>query len=416
MRAVREAPLDASIAATCPHEANGPRALVLADDIGVFLSIARSLGRAGIAVDVATCSAEYPGLASRHIDSVHLLPGFLDMPGAWKDALRALCRERGYDLIFATNDSNLDMLATSENALPHARLAIANREALAAFADKASTRVLAREYGVPTADGIEAAAWSDPAPLCESRGFPLVIKPARPFLAGSGEAKRMARIARDQRALQRALADFAGRDIVIEEFFEGDGVGLSVLADRGDILAAWQHRRLAQASETGRSSRRVGEPPDAALLQDVRKLASATVLTGPAMFEFRHDRPSGRHVLIEVNPRYWGSLALALAAGADFPLWHWRLLHGEAVGAAGSPISFPITKTSLTAEFDRISDLPAEGFGWLTRALALAGLMAAALIFPQRFDGWTSDDPAPHRAELRALVSRLWSAVQRRLA
>jgi protein-tyrosine-phosphatase len=46
------------------------------------------------------------------------------------------------------------------------------------------------------------------------------------------------------------------------------------------------------------------------------------------MVEFRHDPKTGRSLLMEVNGRYWGSLALALQAGIDFPRYEWELAHG----------------------------------------------------------------------------------------
>jgi hypothetical protein len=40
---------------------------------------------------------------------------------------------------------------------------------------------------------------------------------------------------------------------------------------------------------------------------------------GAAMIEFRRDPSTGVEWLVEVNPRLWGSIALAVHAGIDFP-------------------------------------------------------------------------------------------------
>ena len=42
-------------------------------------------------------------------------------------------------------------------------------------------------------------------------------------------------------------------------------------------------------------------------------------LTGVAMVEFKMDARDGRPKLLEVNPRFWGSLALAIDSGVNFP-------------------------------------------------------------------------------------------------
>jgi hypothetical protein len=58
------------------------------------------------------------------------------------------------------------------------------------------------------------------------------------------------------------------------------------------------------------------------------RLLDALHWHGAAMVEFKR-RPDGRFVFIEVNGRLWGSLALAVAAGATFPRWLAALAHDE---------------------------------------------------------------------------------------
>jgi protein-tyrosine-phosphatase len=48
-------------------------------------------------------------------------------------------------------------------------------------------------------------------------------------------------------------------------------------------------------------------------------MCEAMQWTGPAMFEFKADPATGRMALMEINGRLWGSLALSVAAGVDFP-------------------------------------------------------------------------------------------------
>jgi hypothetical protein len=50
---------------------------------------------------------------------------------------------------------------------------------------------------------------------------------------------------------------------------------------------------------------------------------------GIAMVEFRQDSRDGEYKLMEINPKFWGSLDLALAAGADFPADLCRIAVGE---------------------------------------------------------------------------------------
>ncbi len=47
------------------------------------------------------------------------------------------------------------------------------------------------------------------------------------------------------------------------------------------------------------------------------------------MVEFKVDDRDGRARLLEINGRFWGSLPLAVHAGADFPAAYYRLACGE---------------------------------------------------------------------------------------
>jgi predicted ATP-grasp superfamily ATP-dependent carboligase len=47
------------------------------------------------------------------------------------------------------------------------------------------------------------------------------------------------------------------------------------------------------------------------------------------MVEFRYDRAQRRSALLEVNGRYWGTSALPIQAGMDFPWYEWQIAHGE---------------------------------------------------------------------------------------
>jgi len=386
------------------------RALVIADDIGVFLAVARSLGRAGIEVGVATSEHDYPGLKSRYVTRVHTVPPYLSRTAEWLDALDSLVEQHRYRLVFPTSDSSLVLLAEHAVRLGRECLAIPNREALAAFADKAATRRLAAELGVPTATGMMVGPDTSAAELERLFGLPMVLKPCSSYRPGHAKAKTAASILATSDEVARELARGRGQGLVAERFFPGEGVGVSVLAREGRVRLAWQHRRLAAVGPTGRSSARKGEPVDPVLLRDVEALVEAVRLSGVAMFEFRQNPRSGAHILIEVNCRFWGSLPLALAGGADFPLELWRQLTATELSAP-QPRIVLARKKSLQGECERLG---AESAASTPRGLwDRARLLLEAIVRPMAFDGWAKDDPGPHREELRQLLGGLLRRLQR---
>jgi protein-tyrosine-phosphatase len=68
------------------------------------------------------------------------------------------------------------------------------------------------------------------------------------------------------------------------------------------------------------------------LLRDAEALLRALNWHGVAMVEFKMDAMD-QHWLMEINPRLWGSLALSIDAGVDFPRGLWQIARGETPAA-----------------------------------------------------------------------------------
>jgi predicted ATP-grasp superfamily ATP-dependent carboligase/protein-tyrosine-phosphatase len=390
------------------------RVLLLGDDLRAFLALARSLGRRGVEVHAAPSDFSSPALKSRYIAAAHRLPPYPLDPRAWESALARLIADYGFRKVVPTSDSGLFMLRHHAEALGRERIGIANEAALEIFSDKANTRALAERHGVAVARGRLLGRAEEAEELAQALGLPLVLKPRTSYALGDIATKRSARVVRDTAELDRQLRSGDWDGCVAESFFPGEGVGLSVLASEGRILFAYQHRRLSESSETGASTDRVSEPTDPALLAAVRPLAEAARLDGVAMFEFRVDRRSGRHVLLEVNPRFWGSLPLAVAAGADFPALWWDLaLHDRGGRGDYRP---GVRKADLTGEFDRAVNRLEESSGVKRLRAAAAGLVTAIMLIRARAtaDSWAPDDPEPWAEERRTLGVRARQALRKR--
>ena len=55
------------------------------------------------------------------------------------------------------------------------------------------------------------------------------------------------------------------------------------------------------------------------------------------MIECKRDPDTGRHVIMEINGRFWGSVQLAIDAGIDFPLLLVRCALGELPAEPANP-------------------------------------------------------------------------------
>ena len=107
--------------------------------------------------------------------------------------------------------------------------------------------------------------------------------------------------------------------ILVQEFIHGRGVGYNTLMCHGELRAEFAHLRIREANPSGSgSSLRIGIAVPAAVREAGLLLLRELKWQGVAMVEFRVQQ-DGTPVFLEVNPRFWNSLALAVYSGIDFP-------------------------------------------------------------------------------------------------
>jgi len=302
------------------------RVLVFGNDSRVFLTVARSFGRQGIEVHVVPFDPFAPALKSRYVHKVHVLPVY-DGSDRWIDALEDVLRTFDFDLTIPCCDRAILCLNAHIDRLSPYRVAFPNKGVLESLFDKHATRQVAKRLGIPLSPGRLIGNKDDPRTLSREFGWPLIIKERRSYRLDDLSRRGSVAIVRSRAELERLFGTMvAPNDYLVEAHVEGAGVGVSVIASRGRILCAFQHRRLKEPNSGGSSSLRMSEKLDPRLLDACRAIVRDRDMTGVAMFEFRVNDRNGQWVLLEVNARFWGSLPLPVALGVDFPMFLYRLM------------------------------------------------------------------------------------------
>jgi len=106
---------------------------------------------------------------------------------------------------------------------------------------------------------------------------------------------------------------------VIQEYITGEGYGFFALYCHGHARAVFMHRRIREYPVTGGPSAVAQSMYDPTLRDTGLKLLDSLGWHGVAMVEFKKDKNTGAFVLMEINPKFWGSLDLSIASGVDFP-------------------------------------------------------------------------------------------------
>ena len=303
------------------------RALVLDAGSAAGVETVQALGRAGIEVDAADVPAASLAFRSRYPRRRFRQPSparteeFL----AWLEGLDAA---HGYTLIVPSTEASLLALRQRPaEGLLRTKAVLPGDDALDTTLDKRRTVELASRLGIPVPESRMFMSLDD-AETAEQ--CPLVLKPVRSAAAVGDDVEILsAAVVRDERARRAALgALLAHGPVQQQRHVGGRGVGVEMLFDRGREVWHFVHERLHERPLTGGGSTyRRSVPPPADLLAAARALLHALEWHGVAMVEFKMGRDGAFH-LMEVNPRLWGSLALAIDCGVNFPLGLWRIAAG----------------------------------------------------------------------------------------
>lgn len=312
------------------------RVLLLGNDDRVLLAVARGLGRNGISVHVAWCDPNSPALCSRYVDQFHQVVAYDPRSPSWLESLHRLVRRHDFDLVIPCNDFAVVPLQTARDQLdPEINWYLLNDQAFRVAFDKGETAQVAAELGIhlpqeyvlnsePRLDG---SSGLNPTALERfPLRFPVYVKPRSSITPSDVAHKRAAaRIETPTELAHHLGADFPEDGVLIQESFSGVGIGVEVLANRGKVLMQIQHRRLRETIDGGSTYREtIAEIPELSVA--TRKMVSHLDYSGVGMFEYRFNLESKQWVFLEINGRFWGSIPLAIAAGANFPLALYQLL------------------------------------------------------------------------------------------
>lgn len=202
------------------------------------------------------------------------------------------------------------------------RLVLPSGPSLAASLSKyhANRQALALGLSIPETRFIRPPGLQELSSATEPDAFPKLLKWDNAESSEGTYQKGGNRIVGSEEEFQACCAELLHLDcgIILQDLVPGHGVGAFFLRHRGKIVLRFAHRRLHEVPWTGGVSACCESSDHAEILEAGERLLEAIDYEGVAMVEFRKE--TGKPpVFLEINGRLWGSLGLALAAGADFP-------------------------------------------------------------------------------------------------
>ena len=309
--------------------ASGRRILAVVDDFHAPLAFVRGL-RAGGYEPVAAV-ARGPGYVtySRAVAAAVAVADPEEAPDTFAADVVHVAKQLKPAVILPATESSLLSLAHRRESLP-VPLAAPATETVELATDKVRVLELAAECGLatpPSSLGTPSAL----AARADTFAYPVILKPGRSrFELGDGRlAHFTARRIDAADRLRETLAALPGGNWVVQPALPGKLCAVGGVAWEGRLIAAvHQVSHRIWPPRTGFSSYAETVPRDAQLESGLERLLAAIGWSG--IFQAQMiAAPDGSRPLIDFNPRAYGSLALAVRAGANLPAIWARLVSGE---------------------------------------------------------------------------------------
>ncbi len=328
------------------------RVLVTDGHFRKTLAVVRSLGLKGNHVTVGERTFLNTSFFSKYCAERLVYPSPRQQPNRFIEFLLKEIRKNHYDCLLPMEEETLLLLAKYHSEISqYTYLLSPDLKKIEFVRDKKNLMEFAETHGIPmprtffvppTPEPYKVQGYGpeshvvqgSPAPdvvqglPLNSFPIPAVIKPR--ISSGSFGIAYVKKTEDLIPSYQRVHQQFPF-PLIQEWIPDGGGTyGLSALFDEAsNIKAAFVHKKLRMYPvQGGPSTLREGvEHPQ--IMELGLSLLKSLNWVGVGMVEFKVDPRDGIPKLMEVNPRFWGSLQLAIVSGVDFPYLILRMARRE---------------------------------------------------------------------------------------
>jgi predicted ATP-grasp superfamily ATP-dependent carboligase len=295
------------------------------------LAAARGLAAASYRVSCAAGSRQAAALWSRACHEQLLLPDVFSGVAEFESELEDLLGTGNYQLMIPGTDAALLVVSEGRSRLERlTTLGLPSAEAVEAVLDKRTLLQSAATVGVRTPDSLVCQTRDEVLAAGDEFGLPVVVK-ARSSVTREGDrvVQHRSIVVADNESLVAATREVELPCIVQQLETQARLLSVAGVAVDGSLLAVAASRYLRTwPVRAGAAAFSETVAPPAGLVDAAGAVLERLGWHGIFELEFLETH-KGDTLLIDLNPRVYGSLALAIAAGANLPAIWCDFLLGE---------------------------------------------------------------------------------------
>ena len=318
---------------------SAPRVLLTDGQERSVLAACRSLRTAGYLVDAAASERPAPTHWSRSCDTRYTVADTLASPQQFVEDLRQIASAgRHSALVIGTDQSLFAVSRHRERLEPLVALGLPPPDAVARSLSNLALTEAGRDAGLPSPEIAVCADRAEALHASRRFGYPVLVKPSQGVFELNGTLRKPnTLLIQDERSLAEVPDDY-GSPFLVQRCERGKVFSVGGVFASGQLLAhaASRYSRTWPPSAGNVSFSESVVLPDQ-LERAVPLFVEAMAWEGLFELELIH-RPDHGFMAIDFNPRIYGSLALAVSAGAPLAVtWCDRLLDREGPSGNARP-------------------------------------------------------------------------------
>lgn len=304
--------------------------------VGITVQVVQCLAAAGtFAVHLASPHRDSILRQSRWVKGFHFLEPCPE-PAVGMDRLKAILRSVKPDVLLPVNVDQIDLLAKHGDEELRRLTRLTEQPSADMFRTACSKTLLSafmEERGIPHPRTVrfDPADPAIPSKLLSLR-FPVITKPT---WGGGGSGMR---VFDNHDGLIPYLEEKSTpqNQVIVQEYIRGYDLGSAAFCSGGEVLHLTMQRNMSADQNSFRPSKGLRFFDDPKVRAVVEKLMGALKWSGIAQIDLRVDGETGDQFVLEINPRYWGSVLGSQRMGVNFP----EIACRRALGLPDPPVEY----------------------------------------------------------------------------
>jgi predicted ATP-grasp superfamily ATP-dependent carboligase len=228
--------------------------------------------------------------------------------------LRELLRKNGFQILLPVGASSVNFFSHQRsNFSDLTSIALTEHESILSAFDKLKMTELAKTLGLKIPTTFTASQWkSGDCNFAED----FIIKSRNEFSPGVQTKYFSSRT--DGEIFLSSVNDEVTNNLIVQERISGSGEAFFGIYNRGQLLTGYTHKRIREMPLSGGSSTCAEITMCSDTFDYGKSILDSLNWHGAAMVEFKRDIDSKELYLMEINPKFWGSLELGISHGVNF--------------------------------------------------------------------------------------------------